>query len=107
MQQKLKIIRDILIFLDKMIKTYTYLIHITPFRVLEKDSKRTTIISNKEDYLKIHSSRLSDFEKDEYLFRSVLVGESFVQINYLKWDEKKMAKPFANSNLEEISPSDN
>jgi hypothetical protein len=90
-----------------MVNTYTYFVCIAPFHIVARDFKKTLILSNKKQYKVVDSNLLNDFKEGEPFYRSVLIGESFVHINYFKSNQMKRTKPFVGNRLENFSLSNN
>jgi len=85
-----------------MIKKDIYFIEVIPFRILEKDFKKTLIVSNKGCYKRVDSAPLLDFKEGDYLLKSTLIGEGFIRINYFKVDDKKIKENFQKKRLENL-----
>lgn len=85
-----------------MSTTYRYFVNLTPFRVLIKYSARTLLISNKGDYVKIHSALLSKFKEGDYIFESKMIGNGFVNTAYVKNNQNKIGNSFFRIGLENI-----
>lgn len=85
-----------------MIKKDSYFISITPFKVVEKNSDKLTILSNKGKYYKLKSSCIPELNIGDCFYRKVFLGEGIFQVNYLKADEIKKKEQHFNNILEEI-----
>jgi hypothetical protein len=71
-------------------------IEIFPCFILYKNKDKTILEIDKspQGIKNVDSAPLINFERGDYLFMSKIVGEGFIQYNYVKMDEKDIKKYF-------------
>ena len=81
-----------------MIEKKVISIEITPCFVIETSNGKTRLGTfygkDSNEFESIYSISLVDIKEGDYFLRGRMIGEGFIQINYVKMDDKDIKKYF-------------